>query len=406
MGVSEMGKVLVIKNSSVFQEDGSFEKGEIRIRDGIFVPADEEDFRQEPAEIIDGEGLLAIPGLVDIHFHGCMGYDFCDGTQEAVRRIAEYELNCGVTSIVPATMTFPEETLGKIMANAAQYVKKEMDRGGKPSSGQLPCGASLRGINMEGPFISPEKKGAQNPSYIKAPDVGMFRRLQEKADGLIRFCDIAPELDGAMDFIRQLKDEVHISLAHTNADYEIARQACQNGAGHLTHLFNAMPPFSHRAPGVIGAAAENRDVFAEMICDGVHIHPSAVRAAFRLFGPDRICLISDSMMAAGLKDGEYTLGGQAVTVKGNRAALSDGTIAGSVTNLMDCLRTAVLKMEIPLVDAVRCATVNPARASGLDSVCGSIAPGKCADLLLVDNKLNIHTIIFHGEVRRNEKQDF
>ena len=401
-----MGKALVIRNASVFQEDGSFEDKEIHIRDGIFVPADEENDREEPAEIIDAGGLLAIPGLVDIHFHGCAGYDFCDGTEEAVRHIAEYKLNCGITSIVPATMTLPEETLGKIMENAARYVWKQEECGRAFSSEKRFSGACLRGINMEGPFISPEKKGAQNPSYIITPDVRMFRRLQEKADGLIRFCDIAPELDGAMDFIRQLKDEVHISLAHTNADYETAIQAYHNGAVHLTHLFNAMPPFTHRAPGVIGAASENAGVFAEMICDGVHIHPSAVRAAFRLFGCDRICLISDSMMAAGLADGEYTLGGQAVTVRGNRATLSDGTIAGSVTNLMDCLRTAVLEMEIPLGDAIRCATVNPARASGLDSVCGSIAPGKCADLLLVDSSLNIHTIIFHGEVRHNEKKHF
>ena len=224
----------------------------------------------------------------------------------------------------------------------------------------------------------------------------MFRRLQKKAEGLIRFCDIAPETDGAMDFIRELKDEVRISLAHTTADYDTAREAFIHGARHVTHLFNAMPPFSHRAPGVIGAAAENPDVIAELICDGIHIHPSAVRAAFRLFGDERICLISDSMMATGLSDGEYTLGGQAVTVRGNLATLADGTIAGSVTNLMDCLRTAVQKMGIPLEDAVRCASLNPAKAIGVDALYGSIEAGKKGDVVLLRKDLSLAGVIKDG----------
>lgn len=393
-------KELMIKNASVFQEDGTFRQEDIYIREGRF---EEAGTSGSDSVIVDAQGLMAIPGLVDIHFHGCMGYDFCDGTEEAIRQIAEYELSQGITAIIPATMTFPEEKLGIIMDSAAAFFRSAEESGSSSvqkrgeSSSLLPC-AALRGINMEGPFISMEKKGAQNPAYILPPDADMFRRLQKKAEGLIRFCDIAPETDGAMAFIRELKDEVGISLAHTTADYDTAREAFIHGARHVTHLFNAMPPFSHRAPGVIGAAAENPGVMAELICDGIHIHPSAVRAAFCLFGDDRICLISDSMMATGLSDGEYTLGGQAVTVRGNLATLADGTIAGSVTNLMDCLRTAVQKMDIPLESAVRCATINPARAAGIDNVCGSIRPGKCADLLLVDQDLQIKNMVFHGEI--------
>ena len=391
---------LMIRNASVFQEDGTFRQEDVCIREGRF---EEAGTSGSDSVIVDAKGLMAIPGLVDIHFHGCMGYDFCDGTEEAIRQIAEYELREGITSIVPATMTFPEEKLGIIMESAAAFSQSAEGAGSslirktEESCTLLPC-AALRGINMEGPFISMEKKGAQNQAYIVPPDADMFRRLQKKAEGLIRFCDIAPETDGAMDFIRELKDEVRISLAHTTADYDTAREAFIHGARHVTHLFNAMPPFSHRAPGVIGAAAENPDVIAELICDGIHIHPSAVRAAFRLFGDERICLISDSMMATGLSDGEYTLGGQAVTVRGNLATLADGTIAGSVTNLMDCLRTAVQKMGIPLESAVRCATINPARAAGIDDVCGSIRSGKCADLLLVDQDLQIKKMVFHGEI--------
>ena len=290
-------KELMIKNASVFQEDGTFRQEDVCIREGRF---EEAGTSGSDSVIVDAKGLMAIPGLVDIHFHGCMGYDFCDGTEEAIRQIAEYELREGITSIVPATMTFPEEKLGIIMESAAAFSQSAEGAGSslirktEESCTLLPC-AALRGINMEGPFISMEKKGAQNPAYIVPPDADMFRRLQKKAEGLIRFCDIAPETDGAMDFIRELKDEVRISLAHTTADYDTAREAFIHGARHVTHLFNAMPPFSHRAPGVIGAAAENPDVIAELICDGIHIHPSAVRAAFRLFGDERICLISDSM---------------------------------------------------------------------------------------------------------------
>ena len=391
-----------IRNSRVYGENGAFAEQEIGIREGLF--ADREGVSGE-AEILDADGLMAIPGLVDIHFHGCMGYDFCDGTEEAIRHIAEYEGSQGITTIVPATMTFPEDRLARIMEAAAKYRRTAeedaRESANHPEGIQGQRGASLRGINMEGPFISIEKKGAQNPTYIVPPDSAMFRRLQEEADGLIRFCDIAPETEGALAFIRELKDEVTISLAHTTADYDTARNAFENGARHVTHLFNAMPPFSHRSPGVIGAASERAEVMAELICDGVHVHPSAVRAAFRLFGPERICLVSDSMMATGLTDGAYSLGGQAVTVCGNRATLSDGTIAGSVTNLMDCLRTAVLQMGIPLEEAVRCATINPARAAGIDDVCGSITPGKSADLLLVDKNLEIRMIFRGGRIQDN-----
>ena len=393
-----------IINADVFCEDGTFEKKEITIENGRFTGEGKNGSGKTPAgdsregtgeTVLDAEGLYAIPGLVDIHFHGCMGFDFCDGTQEAMEKIAEYELSQGITSIVPATMTFSEEILSGIMECAARFAASQETEGkghGKP------CRAALRGINMEGPFISGAKKGAQNPAYIMNPDISMFERLQEKAKGLIRFCDIAPELPGSREFITKLHDKVGISLAHTTADYETAAEAFSLGARHVTHLYNAMPPFSHRAPGVAGAACDHENVRVELICDGVHIHPSVVRTTFKMFGDDRICLISDSMEAAGLPDGEYSLGGQPVKVVGNRAALKDGTIAGSNTNLMNCLRTAVLKMGIPLGSAVKCASMNPAKAAGLFDICGSIAPGKSADLLLVDRELKIHTMVFQGEL--------
>ena len=208
--------------------------------------------------------------------------------------------------------------------------------------------------------------------------------------------DLAPELPGSMETIDELAGEVRISIAHTTADYDTACEAFKHGARQVTHLYNAMPPFSHRAPGVIGAAFDNDNVAVELIADGVHVHPSVVRATFRLF-ENRVILISDSMMATGLDDGEYSLGGQAVTVRGNLATLHDGTIAGSATNLMDCVRSAV-KMGVPLGQAIHSASTNPARAIGVEHDYGSLEPGKLANVLLLDEELNIHTILLRGRM--------
>ena len=317
---------MIIRNVKVFQKDGAFKAGEIHIN-GSRIADMSQDSGSE--EILDGKGAYAIPGLTDIHFHGCVGHDFSDGTPEAIKALAEYELSQGITQICPATMTLAEETLMQISRAAANYDNAS--------------GARLVGINMEGPFVSEKKKGAQNGLYIRKPDADMFRRLQKEADGLYKLIALAPEEEGAMEFIDELKEEAVISLAHTTADYETSMEAFRRGASHVTHLFNAMPPFSHREPGVTGAAFDTLDCDVELITDGIHICPTMVRAVFRLFGDDRVILISDSMMATGLTDGDYSLGGQPVKVKGNLATLADGTIAGSATNLMDCLRTAVKK---------------------------------------------------------------
>ena len=374
---------MVIKNASVYREDGTFSTGDIAMENGVFVSE-----ASDTGEVLDASGLYAIPGLTDIHFHGCVGHDFCDGTQEAIEAIAAYELQCGVTTIVPATMTFSEEILSGICKAAAAYKAAQRPELGK--------GAILEGINMEGPFVSMAKKGAQNPEYIHKPDVAMFQRLQELAGGLFRMVDLAPEEEGAMEFIDAMKDQVTISIAHTVADYDTAKEAYDRGASHATHLYNAMPPFSHRAPGVIGAACDSPHVRVELICDGIHLHPATVRTTFKMFGDDRIVLVRDSMMDAGLDDGDYSLGGQPVKVKGNLATLADGTIAGSVTNLMDCMRTAVKKMDIPLEKAVKCAAVNSAKAVGLYDRYGSITPGKVANLVLLDKELNIQGIYLCG----------
>ncbi|MBQ5484015.1 MAG: N-acetylglucosamine-6-phosphate deacetylase, partial [Lachnospiraceae bacterium] len=252
--------------------------------------------------------------------------------------------------------------------------------------------ARVLGINMEGPFISPAKVGAQNPDYVMKADVDMFRRLDHNCGNAIRLVTLAPEVEGNMDFIRELKDEVHISIGHTAAGYDTASEAFALGADHVTHLFNAMPAFAHRDPGVVGATADHQRVYAEVICDLIHIHPSMIRAIFSFLGEERMVLISDSMEATGMEDGVYQLGGQKVKKEGAYARLLDGTIAGSVTCLFDGFRNAV-KAGIPLESAIRLVTMNPAKSIGMEDQVGIIAEGNYADLILVDQDLNLIQVL-------------
>ncbi len=378
-----------IINGLVFHEDGSFTPDTVYICGEKIVS--QEVYEKECStasgnEIVtDAAGNYVIPGLTDIHFHGCMGSDCCDGTVEAFQTIARYELSQGITSITPATMTMSEEVLSQICRAAKTYCDTAEENA-----------ADFCGLYMEGPFINAAKKGAQNEKYITPADTAMLNRLQDLSGNMLRTVAIAPETAGAMDFIRENNSRVNISIAHTAADYDTAKEAIACGASQLTHTYNAMPPFSHRAPGPIGAAADDDHCRAELICDGIHIHPAVVRTTFKMFGDDRIIFISDSMRAAGLADGQYDLGGQNVTVKGNLAVLEDGTIAGSVTNLMDCVRTAVHDMGIPFASAVKCAAVNPAKAVGIYDAYGSLTPGKFANIVILDKNLDIKTVLHHG----------
>ena len=376
---------MIIKNGKIFDENGQFRSGFIVVDEGRIQEVrfeDGSDTNWQNEEVIDADGLYVIPGFVDIHFHGCMGYDFCDGTKEAFDAITKYQAENGVTSISPATMTLSREELKRIFAEAGKY--------------QNVTGSTICGITMEGPFVSKAKKGAQNGDYIHKPDVDFYKEMQSLSGNLIKQVAVAPEEDEDFAYIKEISQETVISVAHTMADYDTAKKAFACGATHVTHLFNAMLPFAHRDPAVVGAAFDHKDVFVELICDGIHIHPSMVRAMFQLFGPERICMISDSMMATGMPNGEYSLGGQAVNVVGKKATLADGTIAGSASNLYDCFKTAVLEMEIPLESAVLASTLTPAKSLGLDKDCGSITVGKVADFVLLDEKLSILHVIKDG----------
>ena len=335
----------------------------------------------------DATGCYVIPGLTDVHFHGCQGADFSDGDPQGLQTMAEYELSRGVTQICPAGMTLLEEQLTVICKMAAAHKKSST------------AGAELVGVNLEGPFLSYAKKGAQNGDWLHKPDADMLKRLIDVSGGLVKLVTVAAEEPGAMEFIDRAKDWVTVSLGHTTADYDTAMEAYGLGASQATHLFNAMPPFTHRAPGVVGAAADSSHVRVELICDGVHIHPSVVRAVFKLFGAKRVVLISDSLRCTGMPDGKYPFGGQEIVLKGNRATLAHepDTLAGSVTDLMGCVKKAA-EFGIPLHDVVRAAAVNPAKAIGIFGRYGSLEPGKAANAAVLDENLNLKAVIFQGNV--------
>ena len=366
---------MIIKGGKVFQEDGSFLEQALYINDHRLVDKAE---YQDDGKVIDAEGLLVLPGLVDIHSHGAAGEDFSDGNPEGLKKILQYEKRCGITSYCPTSMTFPKERLRQIFASIKGAQTEE--------------GAKVVGINMEGPFLDPVKKGAHVEEWIAAPDAAFVRELNQDVDGLVRLVTLAPNMEGAEEFIRELHNETVISIGHTAADYDCAAQAMKQGAVHVTHLYNAMNPMGHREPGVIGAAADNEDCMVELIGDGIHIHPATVRNTFRLFGDSRVILISDSMMATGMENGKYELGGQEVTMKDRKATLADGTIAGSATCLFDCMKS-VISMGVPEREAILAATANPARSIGIFDEVGSLTSGKRADIVLADEELNIVKVL-------------
>lgn len=371
------------KNAVIYGDDCQFRRGGFATENGLF-----QSFADAP-DAVDLGGAYVLPGLIDIHIHGAMGEDFSDAEHTGLTKIAEYLAANGITSFAPASMTMPVDKLLSACQAAVNFHKLQ------------PSGvARIMGINLEGPFLSREKRGAQSEEHLVLPDRELFEWLFQAGGGLLKIVCIAPELPGALDLIQLIRRRCTVSMAHTAADYETAKKAIASGVTQVTHLFNGMPPLLHRAPGVIGAAAESASVSAELICDGYHVHESVIRAAFTLFSPERIILISDALSCLGMPDGIYGCGGQTIRKKNGFAVLEDGvTFAGSSANLHQCMKKAI-SFGIKPEDAIRAATINPARAIGADDEIGSISPGKWADYLICDKEFNIKQCYIGGKLVR------
>lgn len=357
---------MIIKNGMIFSKDCEFEKVDIKFSDKIEKTGEIGDCD----ETFDASGCYVIPGLVDIHTHGAIGIDASDETID-FEKWKSFLLKNGVTTFLPTTVTETKEALLKAVKNLE----------------------NSDGINLEGPFLSPAKKGAHDETKICPVDLDFLSKIKHK----VKITTIAPEIYGNIEKIPDIvKMGIKVSLGHTTADYETSKKAFEKGASHITHSFNAMPAYLHRDPGVLGAAFDDESVFCEVISDGVHLHPSVVRMIYNVVGADRMILISDAMRATGIDDGEYVLGGLEVVVKNRKATLKDGTIAGGTSTLYDVLKSAV-SFGIPLVDAVKMATATPSRAVGLCDNVGSLEAGKDADILVLDKELNIVKVFYKGK---------
>ncbi|MCR4431335.1 MAG: N-acetylglucosamine-6-phosphate deacetylase [Tepidanaerobacteraceae bacterium] len=390
----------LIKNARIVTPYEILDNHAVVVRDGKIydIAKSGEHDADSFGEVIDAGGKFLSPGFIDIHNHGNFGHDAMEATFDALASMARFHLLHGVTGFLAATMTASYVDIRRAVKNVGDYIQKQGGNFSASDCKENP-GAQLFGIYLEGPYFSMSKKGAQPPEYIKNPDIGELEDLIEVSGNNIKVVALAPELPGATEAISYLKSRgVTVSAAHTDATYDEAVNGIEHGITQVTHVFNGMRSFSHREPGIVGAALTDERVYCEMICDGIHLHPAVMKLAAGIKGRNKIILISDAMMACGLSDGEYELGGQKVFVKSKAARLADGTLAGSTLTLDRAIHNMVHMVGVALCDAVRMATLNPARAIGLSHRKGSIEMGKDADLVIFDENINISMVMTMGKL--------
>ena len=412
---------MIITNARVFL-DGRFKKATFRVNNGVFTDIFCESGTEAEAagassaascpepepgeEVIDCGGDRIIPGLFDIHTHGCLGHDFTvSSAEEDMEMLREYASR-GVTSVLATTMTSAPDTYrracGEIHRLSGKLSSEQRTSRENVAAPHIP--AHLRGINAEGPFLSLEKKGAHDPQYVTPPDEEYFNELNSLSGGIIRLITIAPELEGAMDFIKKhtavgnpetgCPAGLYLSVGHSDCDYTTAMEAFKAGSDHVTHRYNAMNGIHHRKPGIPCAAGDS-NAWVELICDGLHVHESVIRHTFRAY-PGRVVMISDSIAPTGLPDGEYVAGGLPATMKNGEIRLKDGTLAGSSTPLFEGLRRCITRFGIPEEEAILAATYNPAASVGMTDRCGRISEGLDADFLVLGPTFNLTAVYLSG----------
>lgn len=379
-------KAILIRGGRVVTPLQVLERGTVVIREGRIADISE----REPASsaedtIIEAEGLTVAPGLIDLHVHGAVGYDTMDASPEAIQAMARFFARHGVTSFLPTTMTASREEILAAIRNVARCL------------GPCPGGAEVLGVHLEGPYVNESQAGAQLVSAIRPAGREEYAAFFQA--GPVRLVTLAPEVPGNRELISYaLAQGAVVSIGHSQASYEEALEAITLGASQTTHTFNGMPPLHHRQPGIVGAALSRDELRAQLIVDLIHIHPAVVKIAVRAKGPERIILVTDAMRAAGLSDGLYELGGQAVTVRQGEARLASGRLAGSTLTLERAVRNVMKAAQVPLEEALQMATIVPAQSLGLATRKGSLEPGKDADIILLDDALEIVLTMVRGEV--------
>ena len=339
------------------------------------------------AEVIEGKDKYIAPGYIDIHVHGGGGSDVMNGDYEAINQIAITHSHFGTTSFLPTTMTMDKN---KIIGSLRSIYEAKLRGTG---------GAEILGVNLEGPYINPEKKGAQREIDIREPSIKEFVEFNKASGNLIRLITIAPEMPGAIDLIKYLyKQGIIASVGHTNATYVQTQAGIRAGLSHVTHTFNAMRGLHHREPGVVGAALTSPELTVEVIADGIHIHPIVLKILTKIKDGEKIVLITDAMRAAGLNEGTYDLAGQEVIVTKGQARLKDGTLAGSVLTMDKAVKNMASKVGVPLPKAIQMASFNPARSIGIDDKKGSLEPGKDADIVILNKNLEAELTMVAGKI--------
>ncbi len=389
-GERYMSDSLIIRNGRIVTDKEVIENGILVIEGGkikaIFAKGDKP--IPKSADVIEAEGQIVAPGLLDIHMHGLAGNRVMEGNADSIIAIAEKEVEYGVTSFLPNAVTASAESIDEAIEAVLEAKKRENK------------GAEILGIRLEGPYLNKIRKGAQPENFIRPADRTEFEGWVKKAEGELKMIDLAPEVEGNLTLLSRAKElGIFVSIGHSNASYEEVVEAIEAGATHITHLFNGMVPFHHRSPGVIGAALTRYELKAELIADGVHVHKAALKLAIKAKGSDGIILITDAMEATGFEDGVYNLGGQKVIIKDGGARLEDGTLAGSLMTMNRAVKNVVEWLGIPLVEAFKMASLNAAYSIGIAKDKGSLEIGKDADIAIFDDELEVQATLVRGAIK-------